>query len=122
MANINPKTVFANNDNAQEGWIVTWGPMANGDVGVDPAALLGFSDRSLQVEGTFGVGGTVVWEGSNDGVNFHTLNDPFGVALSFSAAGLKAVTEACQFVRPRVTGGDGTTALTVTSVFRRTKT
>jgi hypothetical protein len=73
----------------------------------------------VQVQGTFGASGSVSVEGSNDGVNYHTLRDPQGVSLTFTAAGLKAVLELTRFIRPRVTAGDGTTALTVTLVARR---
>jgi len=93
--------------------------LANGETG-NPLEFVSYVDRSVQVTGTFGAGGTVVLEGSNDGTNYHTLTDPQGNPLSFTAAGLLAVTEVCVFVRPRVTGGDGTTALTITLCIRRT--
>ena len=97
--------------------LVVWGPMANGDIGlaVDFCAL---PDRSFQVEGTFGVGGTCVLQGSNNSSNYQTLSDPQGVALSRTAAGLKQVLEVPRLVRPNITGGDGTTSLTVSMVFR----
>lgn len=85
----------------------------------NPAQLPSWADCSFQVVGTFGGGGTVPIEGSNDGVNFGTLNDPFGVALNFTNAAPRQATERCQFVRPRVTAGDGTTSLTVLGLFRR---
>lgn len=95
----------------------TWA-LAEGDDGV-PAAYPEYSDRSVQVAGTFG-GATVVIEGSNDGVNWSTLRDPQGSSLSLTSAGLKGVVEMSAAIRPRVTGGDGTTALTVSMFFRRT--
>ena len=71
-----------------------------------------FSDRSAQVHGTFGVGGEITIEGSKDGgTTFVPLTDPQGNSLRFTTAGIKAVTEICEFIRPRVTGGDGTTSL-----------
>lgn len=78
-----------------------------------------FSDRSFQVTGTFGVGGNLRWAGSNDETNYVALNDPFGVALNITAAGLKGVTEAAILQRPEVTAGDGTTTLVVTVFARR---
>jgi len=84
----------------------------------NPLPGIGWSDRSVQVEGTFGAGGTVVIEGSNDGTNWHTLKDPFSVAISFTATGLAQVTEISRYVRPRVSGGDGTTSVTITIVMR----
>lgn len=93
--------------------VASWAAMANGDSG-DAFALADFADKSVQVAGTFGTGGTVVLQGSNDNTNWATLTDPQGSNLSFTAAGLKAVGPATLYVRPAVTGGDGTTSLTVT--------
>jgi len=98
--------------------MITWPSLANGDDG-GPVGGSGWADKSVQVEGTFGGGGTVVLEGSNDGTNYRTLNDPFGVPLSFTAAGIHAITEATRYIRPRVTGGDGTTGITATVLVRR---
>ncbi len=75
-------------------------------------------DVSVQVTGNFGTGGTVVVEGSNDGVNWATLNDLGGTALSFTAAGLRGVRERVKWLRPRLSAGTGTISLTV-SVFDR---
>lgn len=99
---------------------VTWADMANGDVGeavgIDKAE---WSDRLMQVTGTFGSGGSVSGEGTLDGANFATLTQPANTALTFTAAGIKAVVEAAASFRPHVTAGDGTTALTVTLLMRR---
>ena len=87
--------------------------MGNGDAGT-PIEFPLLSDRSVQVTGTFGSGGTVVLEGSNDGgTTWTTLKDPFGTALSFTAAGLSQVVEGALQMRPRITAGDGTTDLNV---------
>jgi len=83
-----------------------------------PLPGMGWSDRSIQVEGTIGAGGTIVIEGSNDGSNWHTLKDPFSVAISFTATGLAQITEISRYVRPRVSAGDGTTSVTITIVLR----
>ena len=98
---------------------VVWGALAKGDAGdtLGPDLAL-WSDRSIQVNGTFGASGTVVWEGSNDGVNFFTLTAPAGTSLTFTAAGLKQVLEGVLYARPRVTSGDGTTNLSVTVLLR----
>lgn len=61
-------------------------------------------DMSFQVLGTFG-GATIVLQGSNDGTNWQTLNDPAGSPISFTSAGLAAVQEYCWQYRPLVTGG-----------------
>jgi len=100
---------------------ITWGPMLNGDTG---EIVKGFDaqwiDRSVQVVGTFGVGGNLRWAGSNNsGANFVALSDPQGVLLNIIAADIKAVTEIAEQSRPEVTAGDGTTSLTVTLIQRR---
>ena len=68
-----------------------------------PFALLEYAERSVQVGATGDTfnAGTILIEGSNDGVLWTTLRDPQGVALSFTAAGLKQVLEATAFIRPR---------------------
>lgn len=100
--------------------LVTWGPMANGDVGL-PIDMPGAADRSVQVVGTFGAGGNLRLEGTNDGTNYAVLTDPQGNALDITAAKIEAVMELTHKVRPRVTAGDGTTALVVTMLLRRPK-
>lgn len=98
--------------------VYTWTGLANGDSGA-PAQGPGWADRSFQVEGTFGAGGTCLIEGSNDAVNYHTLHDPFGNALSAAAASVVELTEVTLWIRPRISAGDGTTALTISAVFAR---
>ena len=83
--------------------------------------LLGhYNDKSLHVYGTFG-GATVTFEGSNEDAPSSEavgLTDPTQTAISFTAKGLKQVLENPLFIRPVVTGGDGTTSLTVRLVCR----
>lgn len=83
--------------------IYTWTGLATGDTG-GPLNGPGFTDASYQVGGAFG-GATVVIEGSNDGITYFTLVDPFNVALSFTVAALAQVLPICLWIRPRVTGG-----------------
>lgn len=94
------------------GVIVTWTGLTF--TGLDdgtPFELVEFDDRSIQFTGTFGAGGTVIFEGSNDGTNWVTLNDPGNAAISKGSASLEQVLEITRFVRPRVTAGDGTTSI-----------
>lgn len=101
------------------GMIKTWGPLTTtNDVGDGWEWPFG-ADKCVQVVGTFGSGGTVKVEGTNDGTNWVVLTDPQGNALSFTAAGIEAITENPWKIRPHVTAGDGTTSLTVTIVARR---
>lgn len=96
---------------------LAWASMANGDSGEVCETPSG-SDRSVQFTGTFGSGGTVLLEGSNDGTNYVTLTDPQGNAISKTAAGIEQIEEITRYVRPRVSAGDGTTAIVATMIVR----
>jgi len=98
--------------------IHSWANMANGDTGV-PIAMPGSSDRSVQVEGTFGAGGSCTIEGSNDGVNYRPLTDPQGNNLVFTAAKIELVMELVAYIRPHITAGDGSTSLTVSMLVKK---
>ena len=102
---------------AADVFIVSWAGLANGDDG-EPVTFSHYADRSVQVVGTFGSGGTLRWEGSNDGINWAALTDPQGNALDFTSARIEQVSEAVRYARPRVTAGDGTTALSVHLLLR----
>ena len=98
--------------------VAKWTGLGNGDIGVGPAGnsnlqMPSYPDRTVQVLGTFGTGGSISIEGSNDGTNWVVLSDPLGNALTFTAAGLKQITEMPDMIRPHVTAGDGTTSLSV---------
>ena len=98
----------------------TWTPLTTTNADGSGAGYAGAGDRSVQVLGTFGVGGTCIIEGSLDGgTTWAPINDLGGTALSFTAAGIKGIREDVLLVRPRVTGGDGTTSLTVIMCVRR---
>ena len=85
-----------------------------------PIAWSQWADRSVQVTGTFGTGGHVKVQGSNDGgATWATLTDPQGNDLDFTAAKVEMITELCELVKPIVTAGDGTTSLNVYFVLRR---
>ena len=93
-------------------YIVTWAGLLNGDSG-EPL-ILSKACKSIRFNGTFGAGGTVIFEGSNDTSSpvFATLVDLQGNAISKTTAGIENVAVSVQQVRPRVTAGDGTTNLT----------
>ena len=117
MAVIAPTVTYLGGANSVAKFRFT--PMANGDTGT-PIPWVQWADRSVQVTGTFGAGGTVRWEGSNDGgTTYAPLTDSQGNVLDFTAAKIEQVMELVELARPRVTAGDGTTALTVTLVARK---
>lgn len=102
----------------------TWTPLLNGDQGTSLSAP-NLPDKTIQVKGTFGVGGSVQIEGSNDGgTTWHILNDTRGEttgALTFTAADTRQLLENPELIRPNVTAGDGTTSLTVLIVSSSTR-
>lgn len=90
-----------------------WSGLLNGDDG-NPESPGRLSDRSVQVSGTFGAGGSVSIQGSNDGISWSILRDPAGAPLTFTTGpDLKEILENTLYVRPVVTAGDGTTSLQV---------
>lgn len=97
--------------------VTTWAGLAADDDG-EPVRLAVYSDRSIQVAGTFG-GASVTIGGSNDGVNYHALTGADGLPLMLTAAALKQIVELPIFIKPRVFGGDGSTSLTITLAGRR---
>lgn len=116
MSVVNP-TITNNGDGSLKKFV--FAAMANGDTGA-PIPFAEWADRSVQVSGTFGVGGTVVWEGSNDGgATWATLTDPQGNSISKTAASIEAVLEITELARPNVTAGDGSTAINVSVLCRR---
>lgn len=102
---------------------VQWTPLTTTNADGQAWDSLDFADISVQVVGTFGVGGTLLIEGSNQATpaNWATLNDPQGNALSFTAAKMEQLLEMPRWIRPRVSAGDGTTSLTVELWARRSR-
>src|SRR3990170_6811827 len=96
----------------------TWTGLANGETGL-VVDYPEWADRNIQVYGTFGAGGSIKIEGSNNNSTWATLTDMSGVALVFTAAGIRMVQENVMFVRPVITAGDGTTSLNIVIVARK---
>lgn len=101
--------------------VYTWAAMVNGDVG-QALELPWFSDRTVQVYGTFGTGGKVTVQGSLDGNNWATLSDPLGNDLDISSAAqsIASILELTRYIRPAVLNGDGSTSLTAMILVRLT--
>jgi hypothetical protein len=101
-------------------FVATWPSLAQGDDG-DALPFAQYSDKSVQVAGTFG-GATLRVEGSNNGGStWATLTDPQGNDLLITSAKIEMVTEATVLVRPIVVGGDGTTSLTVSMLCKEVR-
>jgi hypothetical protein len=98
---------------------VTWNGLAVNDTGL-PFVLSQYADRSAHVTGVFGVGGLVVIEGSNNSTDYATLNDPQGNPISFNLTNkIEAVSEIVVALRPKVTGGDGSTLVNISMLVRK---
>jgi hypothetical protein len=81
----------------------------------------GAADRSVQVFGTFG-GATVRIEGSLDGgTNWAPVHDPGGVAVTFTAAGLNAISENVGELRAVLSPAGTDAAVTVLILSRSTR-
>lgn len=103
--------------------IYTWSLTKAGgtlDVGA-PIRMHDYADRSVQVLGTFGASGSVLWEGSNDGgTTYATLTDPGNTALNFTTASIETVLDFTLLQRPRLAVGEtDVSSLTVILVCRR---
>lgn len=98
--------------------IITWPDLKQGDVG-QAFDYIEYADTTVQVISAAMGGATLVWQGSNDKTNWATLTDAFGSATSFAAPGIKIVMERPAYLRPSVSGGDGTTDITVIVAARR---
>lgn len=94
--------------------VIAWRNLKCNDEG--QTIMVPFSmNKSVQVFGTFGVGGRLVIEGSNEiePENWIILSDTSSNLLIITMPKIKQIAENALQIRPRVTGGDDTTNLTV---------
>jgi hypothetical protein len=98
--------------------LYTWLNLIDGSAG-EPIGANGpipFRSAFFQATGSFGEDGSVQIEGSNDGVNFYALSPAAltspGVFASLGEQEFPA------YLRPHVTAGDATTAITVSGFVR----
>jgi len=101
-----------------DGDVVTWAAIPNGNTG--DGAAEDWITCSFQVLGTFGAGGSVQMEGSNDGTHYVKLSAAALTSAGFFSA--LGANERPKWIRPNVTAGDGTTALTVIAFFKKLRT
>lgn len=94
--------------------LIKWAGLALNDTGV-PFVFPSHADRSVRAQGVFGVAGACTIEASLEMVptSYDTLNDPHDTPLVLQTSKIRAVLENATNIRPRVTAGDGTTALDV---------
>lgn len=122
MATINGKSNFVE----QGTWRSVWPALGNADSGT-PDEVSRFSQHSVQfgavdptvfpapaagVGTTFG-GATAVMEGSDDGVTYFTLKDVYGSAVSTAVAARFDLNDVPRYMRPRTSGGTGTSVTVV---------
>lgn len=113
MADITPQLTMVDHDC----FVLTWGPFTENDNPLPLTPDLGsqvakFTERSVEVAGNFGAGGTVAIQGTNKvpspvDADFNTLRDPFSVPLTFTLKDLRQIEEAAATYRPKVTAGSG---------------
>jgi hypothetical protein len=99
-----------------ENAIVQW-TLTDADTATE-VSLAEYADRSVQVQGTFG-GATITIQGSNDGTNWHTLNDFEGDALSFTSAGLRMIAEPTAYIKPVTAGGSSSSVVITIAGLRK---
>lgn len=109
-------TLAANNDGTA---VASWASLASGETG-QAVAIGGYAGpKTIQIGGTFGVGGSVAIQGSNDGTNWDTMSifdlqaGAYVLLTAISTAQFAMLIENPRFVRAVVTGGDGSTAIRV---------
>lgn len=89
--------------------VVTWAALGANDTGA-PFVLGQYADRSVQVSGTI-TAGSITMKGSLDGTEYHTLTDPQGNPLVFTAGKLEAVSELTYYIRPEASADYAGTAV-----------
>ena len=75
-----------------------------------------YPDKSIHVFGTFGAGGTIKAQGTNEvesPANWYNLNDPQGAEISITAAKIKEILENVYQFRPYLSAG---TVVTLTVI------
>jgi hypothetical protein len=104
--------------------IYTWAGVINSST---PAPVIppgGHNDRTIQISGTPGAGLAIDVQGSNQTVNpgteWASLREPGNAKLNtllvtanLGSGDMRQILESTQQVKPVLSGGDGTTALTI---------
>lgn len=100
---------------------IIWAGLANLDDGAF-VSIPWRGDKTVHAFGTFGVGGSVAIEGSNEatptGANAGALTNAQETAIALTNVNPSIVLQSPQHIRCRVTAGDGTTSLSVVIIVR----
>lgn len=70
----------------------------------EPIEMPASSSGSVQISGIFGANGSVALEGSNDGIDFFTIDDIHGDPIRRSSGGIMTVGDRPRYIRPSVSG------------------
>lgn len=111
MATVNATSAAGADDGSV--MVVTWTPLTTTNQTGSALQLPRNADKTVTITGTWGVGGSVTLQGSNDGTTWLSLTDPQGNAITKTADGIEAITENPLYIRPNCTAGDGTTSIKV---------
>lgn len=94
----------------------TWTGVLSGDT-FSPLNAPQLQDKTISAVGTFGAAGAVALVGSNDGTNWEPVHQAgTNTPINLTGAGMAALAESPVYLMPQVSGGDGTTSLTVSIV------
>ena len=106
--------------------VATWAALTTTNNYGSAIQMPGSADRSFQITGTLSTGGAVTLYGSNvlspnlaDDTDWSILTDPQGNNIALDSLKVEAVTELTLWVRPKITGGDGSTSLNAHLLLRR---
>jgi len=116
----------AKNIGARDGSVqsIVWGPLTTTNLDGAWVDCADFADKTFQADGTFGAAGSIAIQGSNDEAMPTTNLWPVtkagtSTAMAFTVLGGGTANENPRWVRPILSGGDGTTAVNVKLVARR---
>ncbi len=94
--------------------VVTWETLTTTNDTGRAVKIPEWADKTIMFTATWGAGGSVSLEGSNDGTTYFILNEPDNTSpVTATANALMTVLANPLWVRPRVTAGDGTTDVDV---------
>jgi hypothetical protein len=116
MGTVNHEVTLSRREGNKGVIVFKWSPLTTTDDNGLPIEVPEYVDKTVQVYGTLGTGGTVLIQGSNDddsSPTWATMNDANGYALSIDAEKAEAVLENTRLIRPYISAGDGDTSLTV---------